>query len=53
MTPTKREKEVGDERVADFFEPVQYPTMAEIDGRLMVQEYSRQTTADYDRHESQ
>ncbi len=33
--------------VADFFEPVEYPTMEAVESRRMAREYSEQTTAEY------
>ena len=42
-----RELPDDDEREADFFEPVQYPTMDQVEARRMAREYSKQTKAEY------
>ncbi len=34
------------ERVADFFEPVQYPTMEQLKARRLAREYREQTKAE-------
>jgi hypothetical protein len=46
-TRSLRESEPEPERVSDFFEPVQYPTMDQLEARRMAREYSKQTTVEY------
>ena len=42
-----RRKDTEPEREAEFFEPVQYPTMEQVEARRMAREYSKQTTEEY------
>lgn len=41
------ETEGEEEREADFFDPVQWPTMEQVEIGRLAREYSEQTTAGY------